>query len=251
MRFVGQEGTDDTTLYFEAPPLGEAAARLYDQQELWATRPDPEATGFDLLGDVICDVALRNADSERFDKQLLKRIGLFDHALNGTFQELTIGTEKAGCEKMPSLNRAVITSAKELSRSTPRTQAVRLMGRLDMIRASTHSFALKLQDGNEVRGVLGDEDIDRIVSLFRQDVLVLGKAVFRPSGRLLRIDATEVHPASDADRFFSKLPQSNGRATDLRETLREHRGGGIAAIFGRWPGDETDEEVEAALRELS
>ncbi len=26
---------------------------------------------------------------------------------------------------------------------------------------------------------------------------------------------------------------------------------GLAAIIGKWPGDETDEEVDAALRELS
>lgn len=26
---------------------------------------------------------------------------------------------------------------------------------------------------------------------------------------------------------------------------------GIAAIFGKWPGDETDEQIEAALREIS
>ncbi len=111
IRFVGQGGTEDTLLYFGLPRSAKPP-KLYDQQELWAARPHPENTGFDLLGEVICDVARRNADSEKFDKQLLKRICHFDHALNGTFEELTIGTQRIGCQKMPWLNCGVITSVK-------------------------------------------------------------------------------------------------------------------------------------------
>ena len=32
---------------------------------------------------------------------------------------------------------------------------------------------------------------------------------------------------------------------------RQRQKGGIAAIIGQWPGDETDEEFERALRELN
>jgi len=94
VRFIGREGRDETTLLFEMPQLGEAAPKLYEQKELWPTRPEPTDTGFDLLGDVIRDVAARDTDSERYDNSLLRKIGRFDHALNGTFQSLDIVAQR-------------------------------------------------------------------------------------------------------------------------------------------------------------
>lgn len=32
---------------------------------------------------------------------------------------------------------------------------------------------------------------------------------------------------------------------------RERMAAGLRAVFGKWPGDETDEEIEEALRKLS
>src|SRR5579883_2118179 len=87
VRFVGHEGDDETILRFETPTLGEAAPRLYAQQELWPTRPEAADTGFDLLADVLLDVATKNADSERFDRSLLDSIAGFGKVLNGTFTE--------------------------------------------------------------------------------------------------------------------------------------------------------------------
>jgi hypothetical protein len=151
-----------------------------------------------------------------------------------------------------ALDEGVIATARELSSSTPRPQAARIMGRLDMIRASTHSFALQLDDATEIRGVLTEGEMDELAEFFQREILVIGRAVFRPSGNLLRIDATEFHPASEGDHFFSTLPTAHSRPLDVREVSRQQdQKRGVAAIFGQWPGDETDEEIEAALREMS
>ena len=73
VRFVGFDGAvgGDTVLHFEAPTLGEAAEELYRQPEFWPSKPRAEDTGFDLLGDVIGDVAAHRADSDRYDSSLL------------------------------------------------------------------------------------------------------------------------------------------------------------------------------------
>jgi hypothetical protein len=252
IRFLGHDGGEQTTLYFEAPRLGDAASRLYDQGELWSTRPKPEDTGFDLLADVISDVAAKNPDSDRFDKPLLLSLTRFNKGIDGVFQRMEVTGHRYAPSSPAVLDKAVIHTAQQFSRTTPRAQQVRVMGRLDMIRASTASFALKLRDGDEIRGVLAEGEIGHLSGLFQKDVLILGKAIFRPSGRLLRIDAEEVLPASDADQFFSKSPVSQGRRIDLRDLHREHQQKrGIAAIFGKWPGDESDDQIDAALRQLS
>lgn len=252
IRFLGVDGNAETRLCFEAPTLGEAARHIYAQHEFWPTRPDPDDTGLDLLADAVVDVAARNAESDRFDRPLLRRISSFDHAMNGSFQQLIFLGRRIEEPRRATLDESVISVARELSSATPRSQAARVMGRLDMIRASTRSFALQLHDGTEIRGVLTEGEMDELADLFQRDVLVIGRAVFRPSGNLLRIDATEFHPASEGDRFFSASPHPHKRPLDVREVSRkQERRRGVAAIFGQWPGDETDEEIDAALRELS
>jgi hypothetical protein len=251
IRFVGHSGDDTTILHFDAPCLGDAASNLYEQSELWPTRPDANDTGFDLLGDVIADVAADNGDSERFDRPLLREVERFRHGLDGWFQQMEFTGNRYSVSQPAIITSAVIESAQRLSHNTPQPQQTRLVGKLDMIRDSTNSFAIKLKDGQEVRGVLIDGEIARITALFRQEVLVLGKAIYRPSGKLLRIDADEVILAGERDQFFSAVPKPKRSRYDLREVLREQQHKkGISAIFGKWPGDETDEQIAEAMKEL-
>ena len=246
-------GDDDTLVYFEAPRLGEAAHVLYEQQEMpFMTRPNPDDTGFDLLGDVLGDLGAENTDSERFDRPLLRQLGRFSDALSGAFQELQLAGQRFTQQRPATLNRDVIETARRFVSVTPSPQRVRVVGRLDMIRASTQAFALKLDNGEEVRGVLLGGDIGTLTDMFRQEVLVLGKAIYRASGRLLRVDAEEVSLASQQDRYFSTVPRPVPKKFDLHQILRDQQHKrGMSAIFGKWPGDETDEQIEEALKELS
>ena len=80
---------------------------------------------------------------------------------------------------------------------------------------------------------------------------MLGNAVFRPSGKLLRVDAESVAPSAETGSFFSAIPKPVRMKFDVRETFRDQQHKlGLAAIIGKWPGDETDEEIEQALKEL-
>jgi hypothetical protein len=69
---------------------------------------------------------------------------------------------------------------------------------------------------------------------------------------VLRIDADDVTRSTDKGSFFSALPHPVYHGFDLDAILHEQRQKtGLAAIIGQWPGDESDEEVAAALKELS
>jgi hypothetical protein len=252
IRFLGHEGDDQTILHFEAPTLGDAAPRLYEQQELWPTKPEAQDTGFDILADVFRDVAARNADSERFDRPLLDSLADFRKVLNGTFTEMMVPSRPTSTGPQVVVTPQVVEIARSLYTNTPQPQRVRLVGKLDMIRASTQSFGVLLDDGQEIRGVLVEGDIESIGPFLNQRVLVVGKAVYRASGRPLRIDAEGVTKTADEGRFFSSIPKPVRQHFDLRETVREQQHKlGIAAIIGKWPGDETEEEIRQALKELS
>ena len=150
-----------------------------------------------------------------------------------------------------TINRKVIETAKELTNTTPPSQAVRVYGRLDMIRASTQSFARNFWTGKKSCAVADGFEVGGLTALFQKAVLVLGRAIYRPSGRLLRIDAVEVKTADESQQFFSKVPVPRAHLTKGSRACASAGKGGVASIFGRWPGDETDAEIEAALQELS
>lgn len=251
VRFVGLSGDDDTVLHFEVPTLGEAAEELYQQQVFWNTRPNPNDTCFDLFSDVIEDVRDKKEDSQRFDSRLLKRFKRFGSALDRDYDSISVFGNRT-LENSAIITDYVVKNAVQMVQETPSPNRVRVVGKLDMIRASTEAFAIKLDDGQEVAGVVSSGEVASLPDLSQQRVLVLGMAVYRPSGSLLRIDAEQVSAASDESSLWSRVPQPTKRKLD-RSKIVQFQGpkSGLAAIIGKWPGDESDEDIDAALRQIS
>lgn len=256
IRFVGYEGNGVTSLTFEAPTLGDAAQEIYRQQELpgFSTRPAPEDTCFDLLGDVLADVRQRNADSEHFDPSLLDRLTKFQKIFEkkSPFSEIEFISRRFTAKTSATFTLNTVESAKSLLCRTPAPQRVRIVGQLDGIEASTQRFSVLLDTGEKVVGFFADDQIDVMQNLWRERVLVLGTAIYRASGRLLRIDADAVKPGMKETAVFSRMPIPPHAKLDVSK-LRKSQGArsGMAAIMGQWPGDESDEEVEAVLERLS
>lgn len=249
IRFLGVSGNGATNFLFEAPTLGEAAAELYEQKEFWSAKPDPDWTALDLLGPVVSEIGQMNAESDRFDGPLLKRVSAFGRAVRAGFDEIYPPDGMRQAET--PITAATIEAAMELRRETPAPRQVRVAGILDMVRASTQGLALRLDDGQELRGVFSDGVVPLAAELGKRIVL-LGSAVFRPSGGLLRVDVDSWEPGDAEPPLFSRVPQPIAISPRRRMVMRTQGArSGVAAFFGTWPGDETDEELLAALRNLA
>jgi hypothetical protein len=137
-------------------------------------------------------------------------------------------------------------------RATPPSQSVRLAGRLDAIRQSDRTFTLVLATGDTLRGIAVGVEPRDLTPYFGENVMVDGLAVFQPSGSVLRIEAEEIELATGDLTLWSRLPVPIFGGLD-RRTLHQPQGprSGINAIIGRWPGEESDEEVRTALSEIS
>ena len=247
----GREG--ETILHFEAPRLGESAEELYGQQEFWPSRPPAEDTGLDLLCDILGDVSAHKADSDRFDSPLLKRISGFGRAFDRDYQCAGFRGRSLhrGAAGYSSIERT-IANAQQLTLETPRPQRTRVVGILDMIRMSSQGFELLLDDGSRLRGVLVEGDMAAIKPLCGNRVLVQALAIYRPSGRLLRIDANRIESGDGLPSFWSVIPPPRWRKLDTRDILKPQRpGSGVSAFFGKWPGDESDAEWNAMIEGLS
>lgn len=255
VRYVGiSRRTDDATLFhFEAPRFGDAAAEVYRQGELFSLRPDAKDTGFDILGDTLSDIANKVRDSERFDARLLRTVNGFRRmAARQGVDCLALHGDRLPGDAPPMLDAGVAECAIDLYRETPVPRRARVAGKLDMIRDSDCVFVMLLDDGTRIRGLWADTNtMVSLGALFGKFILAEGQAVFRPSGSLLRLEADAMELAREGDRFFSKAPTAtSGQALSDRVRQRQGPNTGAAAIYGKWPGDESEEELLAALEEL-
>ncbi len=252
LRFTDHQGDDESILVFELPTLGEAAADLFESGEPWSTSLDPNATGLDLLGDVVREIASRNIESERFDRRLLGRIARLKTLFDGAFRELRLNPRHSGESPVTVINPQLALSAKRLRDATPHPQRVRVVGLLEAVHPTTRSFLLRLDDGQEDRGILASGSIPDALAHLNRRVLVLGTAVYRASGRLLRIDADAIRAGDGEPALWSRIPPPRTQGIDSSVLhVPQSPGTGVSAIIGRWPGDETDEEIAAWLERNS
>jgi hypothetical protein len=126
-----------------------------------------------------------------------------------------------------------------------------IAGKIDLLRHSDRVFTLILESGEVLRGVVTTEAVDlgELGRLWGRFAVVSGIAKFRPSGAVLRIEAEQVRPAEPADTaVWSQVPRPLLADLDLR-TLHWSQGprSGVSAIFGQWPGDESEEEFLRTL----
>jgi hypothetical protein len=238
----------DTLLVLELPTLGDAAEELYRQTEFWDTKPSPNQTACEVFSRVVREVSQEAGESGWFDAALLRRFA--------TMQRV-FGSGELCAIRLPSADPSAITpsvvqAAAKLVTATPPPRQVRIVGKLDMIRHSTRGFGLTIDSGEEVQGVLKrDELLQDVQELFGRRVLVLGQAVYRPSGRLLRVDAVGIEPGEGAPPLWSKIPAAQSKRP-LMERLRPAEVGrqGVAAFFGTWPGDESDADMAEFLERV-
>lgn len=81
-------------------------------------------------------------------------------------------------------------------------------------------------------------------------MLLLGRAVYRTSGSLLRVDAQAVESAEGQASLFSRVPPPRlEKVTVPRAAGRGQGWQAFSSYFGKWPGTETDEEWAAILEE--
>lgn len=183
-------------------------------------------------------------DSEAFDQPLLKTCSDFRTLLAAGLDSIEIQngrTVRVDAESMEKLVR--------LSRLSYAQRKVRLAGRLDIIRYSDCRFTLVLENGSKVPGTARDLGVEALREGFSKNVVVSGTAEFKPSGRILRVDADLVEPATDSElTIFSVVPRP---LLAPAPTERAPERAGLSALLGQWPGDEPLEQLLAQLESLA
>jgi hypothetical protein len=227
------------TLQVASQPLSAAVPQALASELGIAT--DSQMTAMDLLLDAVDDARQGRRDSDRLDYGLLQTFakckGLFGRGAT------KLSFERAG-GKTIGVTEAEVATFQKLANETPKPKVDRVVGVLDSLTMSTGSIALTLDDDSSLKGHLGvDIDLEAAKQLLGSEVVVEGLVTFRTSGRAQRIEIDHVRKATARDDVWKRAPKGEMRQANLPV-------GPLSPYFGLWPGDETDDQIFAALREL-
>jgi hypothetical protein len=208
----------------------------------------PDQTAVDLFEEGLEDALAGATDSDTFDKGLVETFSMFARLFEQGVEAIeivngrTIPIDTHGVERVLQLRRQI-----------PEPQAVRIAGTLDTIRHSDRVFSLALESGAVLKGVAERLEPTQMAALFGKQVVVSGLAVFRPSGSVSRIEAEQIQEASTRESsLWSRPPRPLQLPLDVRALrVSQDERSGLNAIYGQWPGDESEEELTAALEGLS
>jgi hypothetical protein len=241
-----------TVLRLEAPSIWEAAPDHFRQAELFPEL-DLHTPAIDYLTDSLSAALGAEDRPDTYDAPLLETFRRFQRVFDHGVDQVEFRRPATGHPEVRlRLARTSLAGLRELERKIPRAQHVRVSGKLDAIRHSDHTFTLLVgKDRERVRGVT--ERAEDLRQPWGALVVVSGTAHFTSGGLVQRIEAERIEDAGDRDlALFSFAPMPLARplsAPDVRKPQGPRSG--LNAIFGRWPGEETDEEIRAVLDEIS
>lgn len=254
--YVAQIEAGCTRVILEAPTLGDSAPQLFEQAQLIDAAVDPDMSAYDCFMRTMGS-ALHDEEDARYDRGFLQWLANFDQLFKHGIVEITFDSVPERTQHPIKLTRDSLAQLGELAARMPDPRQARIAGKLDTISHQARTFVLKLmtdKTGESVRGIVPTELRDELSRYWGQAVIVSGTVFFTSRGKVQRLEAEHIAPADEqALAFWQQIPMPIGTATtDLRELRRpQGPGSGLNAIFGQWPGDESDEELIAALDKLS
>ena len=237
------EAQGTRTFEVHAQPLLESMPERFSQGTLFDDL-DPRKSPLELFEDALEDALLAKGDSDAFDYALLQTCADVRSILGAGIDSFEIKNGRTLLMDPESIARVVALAREPFS-----ARRVRLAGRLESIQYSECRYTLTLADGARIAGTARDLGTETLRDWFGHQVVVTGTADFRPSGRLLRINAEEFEAATDQDlQIFAAIPRPLKTAAPSE---RVEAAGGFAALLGQWPGDEPTEQLLAQLRQMA
>lgn len=241
-----------TTLVFEAPTLGAAAGEQIAQQDLWNTVPNPDDTALTILSKSVADAEREDLDSERYDPGVLNALLEFRRILDQDNVSIKLVSDQRRRENF-SLDNTAFQKIEKLKIATPEPQAVLVAGFFNMIQHSQRKFELTLETGGTVRGRIDEQSIsiEQMRSLWGKKVTIKGILHFTASKKPRLLEAQVITPRQAGDELLNtmSLPLEATRVVSkLRPPLADAEGI-VSDIWGKWPGEESIDEILNALKE--
>jgi hypothetical protein len=246
--FTGlQKGS--TVLNIEAPYLKDAIADQTVQQDIWGIKPEPEDTAISYISRSVRATSAEDLESDYYDSGvLLSFLGmkpfLAEHA-----KSIQIHCDDKKDEDF-SIDMPVIEKVEKLKVKIPEPQAFMLAGRLEEVAYSRKRFSLDMADGQVIQGQIDEEfvDVEDLRRFWGKKVTMKGTVSYKPSGKIRLFEAQMIKLIEEGEEVFETAPAVQTEFEFARQlTAESTRRNWLDDIRGKWPGDET---IDDLVREL-
>ncbi|HPY29579.1 MAG TPA: hypothetical protein PLT00_02650 [Verrucomicrobiota bacterium] len=244
-------GRGSTVLKIEAPLLGETVGDRISQQEIWYTPPSPNDTALTLLSRSVHDTTAENLESEYYDGGVLSGLLALKPILKTEATSIELSAKARRNENF-MLDLAGMEKVERLKKRTPEPRAFIVSGHLNSIEHHRKRFQLVLSDGQVMPGRVDAEfmDAEAMRQFWGRKVTIKGTAYFRPSGKIQLLESHLIKFMESGDEIFEAMPQEQTEAEFVRTVAQtSERRGWLKNIWGKWPGDESVEDLLAALHQ--
>jgi hypothetical protein len=249
LTFSGLE-KGSTILDFEAPQLGDVIGPDLQQQDFWVKPPQPSDTALTLFARSVHDATAENLESEYYDAGLLSSLLSMRAFFKNEARSVELVSKERPHERFKlSINE--IEKAERLKVRTPEPRAFIVSGHLDAIQHSQKRFQLLLPGKQPIPGRINEEFLsaESLRQFWGKDVTVKGIVHFRPSGHIQLLQAHLIKLKERGEEVFEEVPTVQTEAEFLGATTQAaEKKDWLSEIRGKWPGDESIEELLCDLR---
>jgi type II secretory pathway component PulJ len=240
-----------TTLVVDAATLGEVAHDQISQMDFWHTPPKTSDTALTILSQSLHDASSGIVESERYDSGILETLLDFKQLLRNNGALIKLTAEKRSQESFV-LDKAALNNIQKLKQATPPSHAVLVSGLVDAIEHSKKRFQLTMKNGETVRGQIDERavSLEQMRKFWGQKVTIQGVLHYKASGKPRFLEAQMIDAAQPGDGILEmiKAPQSPAQIwAQVKSEIAERNL--VAEIAGKWPGDESIEEILDALKQ--
>ena len=242
-----------TVLEIEAPTLEASAPEKVQQPDLWYTPPDPKDTALSLLSRSVLDATTEQMESDRYDRGVLESLLSFRPFLKDYAKEFDVDCASRKSDNF-KINGPALDKISRIEAKTPEPRAIILSGLFTLIEHPSRRFQLTLEDGRKLLGTADPShiDVEQMRALWGRKVTLKGMAAFKPSGVVHFIQAEMIKPFETGEELFLSRPQFKTPVELVKEVKR--RGeirGPLMEVWGKWPGEESIDEILISLNKIS
>jgi hypothetical protein len=238
-----------TTLLLDAPELGETAAEEIKQQDLWYSKPTPSDTAISLLSRSVREAVSENLESNAYDKGVLDGLLSFESFFKTFGNKLVVQARSRPAENF-SLGCGELDHIRHLKAETPEPRALVISGQFDLIQHSRRGFHLMMSNGQVIPGTIDREilNVENMREFWGRKVTIKGIVHFNPGRKVRLLEAQTIKLTEKGEEIFEKMPAVPRPVALFDSDLQKSSvGPALKEIWGKWPGEESIDELLAAL----
>ncbi len=145
-----------------------------------------------------------------------------------------------------------IDKMESLFKKIPQPQKTVVAGVVDEMKFTREQVILTTTDNKKIIVLVPKNLFQDLKEFFGQEIAITGIAHFKPGGQLSYVKMESFAESNEKLKaMFSKKPHRMSMQQQIALQLRQgKKANPIDDIFGKWPGNETDEEFEQMLKAL-